>query len=174
MVNLSKQYTHWSRGSVRMEMISEFAMSVRRGDHFLSMDIEKGYRHFRLHPRMRDWFLFHYSGRYFRCVALPFGWGRSPLWFTQLLSTFVRKLRAMGLRFMAYLDDFLIAPSDYGTTATKEDCLSSALIIGNLLEDLGLRRHKDKGNWDGSQVIEHLGVVVDSCNMRFTVVKWKA
>ena len=62
-----------------MESILEFAMNIQEGDHMLSMDIESGYRHFRLHPAMRDWFIFRYEDRYYQCVALPFGWGRSPL-----------------------------------------------------------------------------------------------
>ena len=69
-----------------MEGLSEFAMNVQRGDHFLTMDVEKGYRLLRLHPLMRDWFIFRYNGRYYQCVALPFGWGRLPLWFTQLMA----------------------------------------------------------------------------------------
>lgn len=28
---------------------------------------------------MRDWFIFRYGGRYFQCIALPFGWGPSAL-----------------------------------------------------------------------------------------------
>lgn len=81
VVNLAKQSKRWKKGTVRMESLSEFAMSVEKGDHFLSMDIKSGYRHFRLAPSMRDWFIFRYAGKYYQCVALPFGWGRSPLWF---------------------------------------------------------------------------------------------
>ena len=79
MVNLSVQSKHWKKGTVRMESLSEFATEIQEEDHFLSMDIQKGYRHFRLHPQMREWFIFRYEGRYYQCVALPFGWGRSPL-----------------------------------------------------------------------------------------------
>jgi hypothetical protein len=39
----------------------------------VSFDIQAGYRHFRLAPQMRDWFLFRYDGRFYRCIALPFG-----------------------------------------------------------------------------------------------------
>jgi hypothetical protein len=60
----------------------------------VSFDIQAGYRHFRLAPQMRDWFLFRYDGRFYRCIALPFGWGRSPMWFTQLMVPMVRKAKA--------------------------------------------------------------------------------
>ena len=54
VVNLSLQSTHWKKGSLRMESLPEFATSIQKNDHFLSMDIQKGYRHFRLGPAMRD------------------------------------------------------------------------------------------------------------------------
>ena len=41
VINLNAQSKHWTKGSVRMETISEFAMNVQVDDHFLSMDIEK-------------------------------------------------------------------------------------------------------------------------------------
>ncbi len=49
-----------------METLSEFAMSVQPEDHMISFDIEKGFRHLRLHPAMRDWFLFRYNGKYYQ------------------------------------------------------------------------------------------------------------
>ena len=70
---------------MRMETLTEFGQSLEQGDHMFSWDVKSGYRHFRLAPHMRDYFLFHYNRRFYRCIALPFGWGRSPLWFTELL-----------------------------------------------------------------------------------------
>ena len=66
------------------------------GDHMLSMDVLKGFRHFRLHPDLSNRFIFRYAGRYIQCVALPFGWGRSPLWFTQRMAPFVTRFRSWG------------------------------------------------------------------------------
>lgn len=173
VVNLSKQSKHWPKGSVRMDSISEFALELQHGDHFLSMDLYKGYRHFRLAPAMRDWFIFRYEGRYYQCVALPFGWGRSPLWFTQLMVVFVRELRRVGYRVLSYLDDFLIAPSKWGITSTSEHCQVASRYIDGLLERLGLRRHPEKGSWIGTTDIEHLGVRIDSVAMRFFVAPRK-
>ena len=75
MVNLSVQSKNWAKGSVLMEKLSEFAMSAQPEDQIISFDIEKGFRHLRLHPEMWDWFIFRYHGKYYMCVALPFGWG---------------------------------------------------------------------------------------------------
>lgn len=112
VVNLSKQSKHWPKGSVRMETLPEYALELEHGDHMVSFDIKAGYRHFRLAPKMRNWFLFRYEDKYYRCVALPFGWGRSPMWFTQLMVPLVCQLRTgLGYRVLPYLDDFLVCPA---------------------------------------------------------------
>lgn len=174
IVNLALQSKKWPKGTVKMDSIARFAMDLQQGDHLLSMDIAKGYRHFRLHPTMRDWFLFRWEGRYYQCVALPFGWGRSPLWFTQLMRPFLGELRQRhGFRVLGYLDDFLIAPSPYGVVAGRAHCVEAKRCIERLLSCLGLKRHPTKGEWKGSTTVEHLGVRVDTEAMRFYVTPHK-
>lgn len=169
VIILSLQCKHWTKGSVRMEAISSFAMDLQRGDDLLSMDIKKGYRQFRLHPSMRDWFMFRWKGRYFQFLALPFGWGRSPLWFTQLMSPFVKELRSYGYRTLAYLDDFLIEPSPYGVISDLSHCEEARERIKNLMDTMGLQRHPDKGEWTGRTESEHLAVRVDTREIRFFI-----
>jgi hypothetical protein len=72
VVNLLKQSMHWPKGSVRMQTLPEYALELIHGEKMVSFDIKEGYRHFRLAPQMRDWFLFRYDGRLYRCIALPF------------------------------------------------------------------------------------------------------
>jgi hypothetical protein len=95
VVYQSKQSKHWPKGSVRMETLPEYALELERGEKMVSFDIQAGYRHLRLAPQMRDWFLFRDDGPFYRCIAHPFGWGRSPMWFTQLMVPMVRKLRQL-------------------------------------------------------------------------------
>lgn len=173
VVNFAKQSKHWKKGSVRMESLSEFAVELQRGDHFISMGMYKGCRHFRLAPAMRDWFIFRYAGRYYQCIALPFVWGRSPLWFTQLMVPFVRAIRSLNFRVLAYLDDFLISSSRFGVVSSQRDCAEAAKLIDVLLHQLGLERHPTKGCWTRTTQIEHLGVHIDSVSMRFLVAPRK-
>jgi Reverse transcriptase (RNA-dependent DNA polymerase) len=174
VVNFAKQSKHWKKGSVKMETLPQYAMDLQKGDHMVSFDIKSGYRHFRLAPHMRDWFCFRYDGRFFRCIALPFGWGRSPLWFTQLLAPVVRHLRTvLGYRVLAYIDDFLVAPSGAGTVAKLRDCCRATTAIDKLLRKLGLTKHPTKGEWTGTTRIEHLGAVVDTILMKFYIAPRK-
>jgi Reverse transcriptase (RNA-dependent DNA polymerase) len=174
VVNFSKQRKHWDKGSVKMESLAGYSMSIQKGDHLISFDIKSGYRHFRLAPDMRKWFLFRYNGCYYKCVALPFGWGRSPLWFTELMRPFVRYMRTeLGYRVLAYLDDFLIGATAAGTVSRKVDCILATSNIEKLMARLGLTRHPEKGEWVGATRVEHLGVVVDTSLMKFYISQRK-
>lgn len=156
-----------------MESLSEFACHLQRDKLLMSMDIVKGYRLLRLHPSMRDLLLFAYNGQYYQCVALPFVCGRSPLWFTKTMSPFSRALRAAGYRVLAYLDDFLIAPTPFGTPSTSRDFERARRKISALMRSLGLKRHPSKGNLEGTTQLELFGVMVDTNELRFTVTPGK-
>ena len=139
-------YIALQNGSMKMESLSAFALELQNNDHLLSMDIAKGYRHFRLHPEKQDWFLFRYEVEYYRCVALPFGLGRSPLWFTHL-----RELRSYGYRVLGYLDDFAVAPTPEPTLGHAAICNThlwsmrlncARYAVGSLLYALAVLRHQ--------------------------------
>jgi hypothetical protein len=153
IVNFAKQSKHWEKGSVRMETLPAYALELQKGDHMISFDIQSGYRHFRLAPHMRDMFLFRYAGRFFQCVALPFGWGRSPMWFTKLLRPKVQHLRSSELyRVLPYLDDFLIVPSQAGIIADLAVCGGATSKIDALLDELGLLRpNEGRVGWEHSR-----------------------
>lgn len=164
-----------SSGGVRLDKPAEYALGLQKTDHFLGFDIKGGYRHFYLAPEMRDFFCFHYAGRFFRCIALPFGWSRSPYWFITLLKPFVRVVRSRwNYRLLAYIDDFLCNPTSGDRPATAKDCEIASKRLDGLMERLGIMKHPTKGVWgNGSTVIDHLGVRWDSMNMRFTITEEK-
>ena len=125
VLNFHAQSKHWPKGSVKMETIPGFALELEEGDQMFSFDVESGFHHFYLHPDMRDYFIFHYAGRYYRSIALPFGWGRSGWWFTKMMRPFVQYMReTLGYRVLPYIDDFLVAASPPGRAATSEDMAS--------------------------------------------------
>lgn len=167
-INLSEQSENWPKGSLKSETLTALSLQIGRQDHMVSFDVRSGYRHLRLAPRMRDMFLFRYGGRFYKCVALPFGWGRSPLWFTSLMRPLVAHMRGQFVfRVLSYIDDFLVMPGPEGTTASLDDCRNATRPIDASLDRLGLTRHPRKGEWVGSTRVEHLGVVVDTATMRF-------
>ena len=170
VVNLARQSKHWEKGSVRMETLPGFALDLKEGDHLMSWDIKSGYRHFALHPCMQNYFLFHYAGRYYRCRALPFGWGRSVLWFSKLMRPVVKYIRTMWrYRLLPWVDDFLCAPSDGRRAAGPKDCQRARGRLGRLFGSLGIVRHPEKGCWEGATQLEHLGFLIDTKELKVYV-----
>jgi Reverse transcriptase (RNA-dependent DNA polymerase) len=178
VLNFKQQSLHWQKGSVRMESLEAFAEDLKPQDRLLSMDVKSGYHHFRLHPRMRDWFLFWYEGRdrtrrYYRCIALPFGWGRSVLWFCRIMKPFTLKIRQMGNRVLPWIDDYLVAANLTGPASKRETAAASEAIQG-LMCRLGLTLHPTKQVMgEGSTRIISLGVQIDTDAMTFTLTEEK-
>ena len=171
VVNLSRQSKFWGKGSVRMERLEEFADEIVEGERLISFDLAAGYRHVHLHPLMLDFFLFSYAGQVYRCLALPFGWGRSACHFTRFLRPVVTYMRnVLGYRVLWYLDDFLIAPGPMRVKRGGETCLRASGKIDFVLRRLGLERHQTKGVWgNGATELTHLGFHLSTLTMRFTV-----
>lgn len=174
VVNFSRQSKFWAKGSVKMERLEDFSDEIHQGESLISFDLAAGYRHVHLHPAMLNFFLFRYGGRVYRCLALPFGWGRSAYHFTRFLRPFVTYLRnVLGYRVLWYLDDFLLAPRT-GRAATPEDCIIASNRVGLLMSKLGLARHEGKGVWGrGATDLEHLGFAMSTLTMRLTVTPRK-
>ena len=146
VINFHKQSQHWSRGSVPLETLPSFVLELQQNDTLLSLEIKSGYPHFYLHPDMRDYFILRYEGRYYRCIALPFGWGRSVLWITKLLRPLVRHLREkFSYRVLPYIDDFLLAPSPPCRPSTPKDCARARKRLDGILARTVLTRTRSGG-----------------------------
>jgi Reverse transcriptase (RNA-dependent DNA polymerase) len=152
-----------------------FLRVLMSGDRMLSMDLRSGYNHFRLHPDMRKYFTVRIvmadgTERYFQYLVLPFGWSRSGYWFSREVQRFWTMVKRMlGYRVLSYVDDYAIAPS-LGRTASFADSQRASRRLDALLLRHGLTRHASKGVWgDGSQCLQHLGLVVDTVRGLFAI-----
>jgi hypothetical protein len=70
---------------------------------------------------------------------------------------------------LPWIDDFLCAPTEGRLPATGRDCRRAGKRLDVLFRELGLTRHPDKECWEGAQVLEHLGVLLDTRQMRVFV-----
>ena len=127
--------------------------------------------------------------RYVYCAALPFGYQCAPWVFTKFMRVIVADLRAGApavyaegrllkrktkgqpavfargkllrrarkpINLLVYLDDILIA------SPTRAQSVIDGLVVDQVVRHYGLTCHEGKGQHTPTQVIEHLGIVVDS------------
>lgn len=175
VADLSHLSSHYKPIMTKNSTLEGFSASLLPEDNLLPMDLSSGYNHFRLHPDMRQYFTVTVqfsdgSCRYFQYIALPFGWSRSGYWFCRLVERFWTMVRQrLSYRVRSYIDDFLIAPS-MGRASTKQDYFRASALLDKLLDRYGLTRHPTKGVWGhGSQVLQHLGFIIDTHRGTFGV-----
>lgn len=75
----------------------------------------------------------------------------------------------LGYRVLPYIDEFPLAPSPPGRAATEENYREAGKVLERLFGELGFVRHQEKGVWGGSKRIEHLGVLINTEEMRVYV-----
>jgi len=161
VIDLRYINAHLPDRPVRYENLRSFRNSIQKGMYMISLDLKSGYHHVGLHPSARQYLGFQLGERYFQCAALPFGLSQAPAVFTKVMRAVVQLWRQRGWRVLPYLDDFLFA------FASEEEATAAAVRIDQDLQELGLRRNQDKGCWEPTTTLTHLGLVVDSERMLF-------
>lgn len=166
--------SHWHPQHKKVSTLESFAAQFMKRDRMIAFDLQVGYNHFRLHPAISVYFTVKFGTRYFQYIALPFGWRRSGVWFVRLTSrlwTYLRK--RYGWRILDHIDDILVCPNG-GKRSKARDCRRATDIIRQLMSRYGLRIHPDKGVLgNGTYRLEHLGLVIDTARMTFSVPEHK-
>lgn len=149
-----------------MDTTPSFELEIEKADLLFSFEIRAGYGHFYLHLDIWDFLLFHYVGRLYRCISMPCWWGRSPLWFKNMMRGFVQFGREK-CRFLIlpYMDDFWVATSPPGRATKETDASYAGKVLERLFEQLSWKRKVGKGSWVGSHTLDHLGVHIDTGGM---------
>lgn len=97
----------------------------------------------------------------FRCLA--FGLSSEPWIFTKILKPIVTFLRRQGLRLIIYLDDILILNSN------AEGAGRDYLFAVSILENCGFFINLEKSVGTPEQVIEYLGLIIDSKSLSLSL-----
>ena len=79
------------------------------GDYMSSVDLEKAYHHVDMHESTWDYLGFSWLGKTYAFTVLPFGLSLACWVFTKLTNELVGRWRAMGIKLIHYLDNFLFA-----------------------------------------------------------------
>jgi hypothetical protein len=147
----------------KMESLATAYRLIQQGDWMVKLDIKDAYLHVPLAKEHRSFFRFNFRGRTYEFRSLMFGLSSAPRIFTRLAKAFIRRLRAEGIRLVAYLDDILLL------AATAALALQHARRTVELLTSLGWVINWDKSELVPAQQRTFLGVMIDSRTMSATL-----
>ena len=158
VLDLSQLNTYLRRISFKMESIKNIRLDIQPGDWATSIDLKDAYFHILVHPKRRPFLRFVWKDQTFQFKALPFGLSLAPYIFTKITTELAAILRAQGIRFRVYLDDWL------NLASTESQCRSDLQQILTISEQLGFRVNLSKSDLNPSQTFEYLGVRFDTLN----------
>jgi hypothetical protein len=146
-----------------METLAKCRGLFRSGDWLISADLRSGYYHVNISEEDQEYLGFQFEGQYYVFTSLPFGLGSAPYAFTMLTRQMVKHWRSLGIRLIHYLDDYLwMAP-------TRELALLLAQRVRADMAALGFYVNDEKSQFEPTQLLEHLGFMVDTGRMVFDV-----
>ena len=151
ILNLYVDVSHF-----RMETIQSVLLSVRQGDWMASIDLKEAYLQVPVHLDSRRFRRFVAQGNVYQFSALCFGLSTAPQVFSQVMAPVSAILHSWGIRMSRYLDDWLVQSSSH------ESLLRDLSVVLDLCHELGIVVNPAKSHLVPSQVVQYLGVVVDS------------
>ncbi len=152
----------------RYEDIRQTSLYFKPDDHMFSVDLEKAYHHVDMHESTWDYLGFSWLGQTYTFTVMPFGLSPACWVFTKLTNELVGRWRALGIRVIHYIDDFLfaVAPDPDGKHSLFKSVQEQ--VLGDI-EASGFSLSVPKLVLDPQKVIQFLGYVVDLGLNRLTV-----
>ena len=144
----------------QMETIQSVLLSVRQGDWMAYIDLKEAYLPVPVHPASRHFLRFVFRDTVYQFKALCFGLSTAPQVFTRVMAPVSAILHSMGIRMRRYLDDWLVQ------SASRESLLRDLQTVLQLCHELGIVVNPQISNLVPSQVVQYLGVVIDSTSFR--------
>ena len=144
----------------QMGTIQSVLLSVRQGDWMASIALKEAYLQVPVHPASRHFLCFMLRDTVYQFKALCFGLSMAPQVFTRVMAPVSAILHSMGIRMRRYLDDWLVQ------SASRESLLRDLQTVLQLCHELGIVVNPQKSNLVPSQVVQYLGVVIDSTSFR--------
>ena len=144
----------------QMETIQSVLLSVCQGDWMASIDLKEAYLQVPIHPSSRHLLRFVFRSEVYQFKALCFGLSTAPQVFTRVMAPVSAILHSLGIRMRRYLDDWLVQSSSRASLVRD---LQTVLL---LCHELGIVVNPQKSNLVPSQIVQYLGVVIDSISFR--------
>tara|TARA_R110002050_G_scaffold11623_1_gene39052 strand:+ start:637 stop:1518 length:882 start_codon:yes stop_codon:yes gene_type:complete len=138
------------------EGLASISVLIKPGDWTTQGDISQGFHHIPVQKKHQKYLGFSHRGKTYQYVVLPMGSSSSPFIFNKMLRPVLQHLRALGVRMVLYVDDFLILGQ------SRQECARHTQLVVSTLEDLGWHLNVEKSNFSPSQRTPFLGFVIDT------------
>jgi len=167
IINLRTINTYVRKQHFKMEGIKSLRDLIQANDFLIKIDLEDAFYHMMIHPSMRRFFRFQWKDQVYQFNVLPFGYRDAPRLFTMMLRVVLKEIRKQGVRLIAYMDDLLIMAE-----SVEEACRARDIVLATL-KKYGLTISLKKSVLTPSQIMDYLGLVVNTVNMTFSIPKEK-
>ena len=157
-LNLSVSYHHF-----KMSTFNSAIDLITPNCYMATLDWKDAYYCVAIHDKHKKLLRFTFDGVLYEFQVLPNGLSSGPRIFTKLTKPFFSQLRKLGYMNSPYIDDCLLVAQ------SKDECIENVKATIKLSCDTGFVVHPIKSIFDPVQVIEYLGFVIDSVNMRVSV-----
>ena len=157
---------HIAHSKFKLETLqTHIQQVVQKDDVMITTDMEQAYYSMAMHEDSWPYMCWKHKGKYYCSTVLTFGLSQAPMYFHKTMRTIVRLCRALGIRVLNYLDDFL-----WASHPSQAETLT--LFVKDLLTSLGWK-FNDKCMFTPSHQVEFLGMLVDSEKYWVTVPERK-
>lgn len=138
-----------------MESLGLASSIAEQGDAMFSVDLADAYHQVEMSPQSWKFLGFSWKGLFYVYKVLPFGLATAPWCFHKVARVVVGVLRALGIRLISYMDDFLFFLKLIAGPVTR------SLVLG-LFSASGFVVNLIKSKLFFVTRIEHLGFVIDT------------
>ena len=159
ILNLKKLNTCVEYKHFKMDTLQSCTNLVTKYCFMASIDLTDAYYSVPIDSKFQKYLKFEHEGTLYQFTCLPNGLSSAPRYFTKLLKPVLATLRNQGYISSAYLDDIFLVGE------TFEICRENLKATLDLLNKLGFFINIKKSVLDPTQIIEHLGFVINSKEM---------
>lgn len=152
------KYSHF-----KMDSIKDVIHLIQKNCYFMTVDFKDAYFSVPVKLEDRKWLRFRWDNQDFQFTCLPQGLSSAPRIFTKLLKPVFSHLRKLGIAVSCYIDDCIFLAT------SESELIDNVRYALQLFDELGLTVQVKKSVLVPTQVVEFLGIVLDSVSMSATL-----
>ena len=163
ILNLKKLNTCVEYKHFKMDTLQSCTNLVTKYCFMASIDLTDAYYSVQIDSKFQKYLKFEHEDTLYQFTCLPNGLSSAPRYFTKLLKPVLATLRNQGYNYISsaymYLDDVFLVSEAF------EICRENIKATLDLLNKLGSFKNIIKSVLNPTQIIEHLGFVINSKEM---------